>query len=339
MRNCLDDSHHHVRCAAVKALAALAPSGSVNVEQAAFREGVIGLAAVTSSPDLLLQQAVVDALADFSERDDPDAEVRIAAMDAFASVVEKSNVRLMNLRIRRLSDCEATVMLSALGSLMEPGTLVVVKSTTINGDKRVLLELIRRIRDADREVRMRSLPAIAELAAGDDRLAVDAASMCVGDVDMNVRRAAIQSLLQLSAKGDGLALKALMLRFRALESGARSTGVEALGHLAEKGNDAVISAMNILLEDRVVQMRVAALEVLAHVAERGDFHCIGRVYACTADGDADVRRSAFKTMRVLAPKGDEHVASLAYECMHSDPNAFVRRAAEDAFVALHYPVV
>merc|ERR1712194_29018 len=99
--------------------------------------------------------------------------------------------------------------------------------------------------------------------------------------------------------------------------------------------------MNMLLDDPMPQMKVAALEALAQVAERSDDRCLENIYACAEDRDANVRRSAMAALGQLAPKGkilDMHAARLAHARLDADVNASVRRTAEDAFVAMHYPL-
>lgn len=252
--------------------------------------------------------------------DDPDPDIRIAALDALLlSGSEGLGARVLSwlgdseARVRRaaaeaLSRAPVPEAVGPLGrTLSDPDTSVRVasaKALGASGLPRAVAPLLGRLDDSDPEVRE---AAVAALARIHDASAVVPLIGRIQDSRPNVRRSVARAL---GALGDVRAASALILLLRDPDEFVRTAALEALGEL--RATDAALPISSLLAEERRAGVRRAALDALSAIpSETGLGVLVSALESEDPRDDSPVRAA-------LVRAGERAVPKLA-ECLRGQP--------------------
>ncbi|HXE73919.1 MAG TPA: HEAT repeat domain-containing protein [Candidatus Nitrosotenuis sp.] len=235
-----------------------------------------------SHPNPRVRKACLDALADalwdkveqavLAALEDPDAEVRLAALHALVGPEESQAVGAALLR--RLEDPDPRVRAQAARELRGPGRPVLVEMARSGSTPQVLAALqaltpelahlaMERSQDPDPTVRALALERLAELARPLP-LEVERLSQELEHPDPGVRRAAVSCLAAL--EGDPQAIAALARALADPSWEVRRAASAALGRLGEAGAEAVLPYLD---SDSASTVEAAITALAASGSRRG----------------------------------------------------------------------
>lgn len=264
------DVHAGVRCAALRALPAMAP-----VDCATTTALVAGLLAdgekcvqEEAMKSLLLVaprggKVAIDSVSLHLRKKRPD--VRILALKALVHVARRETGASLDAAIASLGpsleDSDSNVRLEAAAAL---GFLVPL------GSERAVLVAVARLRHGRMDARVGALKALARDAPHGDRRALEAVSECLLDRTKGLRIEALKVVAQLAPVGDRLCTDAIGECLGDARPEVRLAALRLLPHLAPKDDSRVTAVANALLSDESYAVRRHALEATRLLALNAD---------------------------------------------------------------------
>lgn len=252
--------------------------------------------------------------------DDPDVDIRIAALDALLLFgtsglggrvmgwLGDADPRARRAAAEALSRDPVPSAVGALGrSLSDPDAAVRAASARALGASRLpaaVVPLLGRLDDQDPDVREAVAMALSRIH---DQSAVVPLIGRIQDSRPNVRRSVARAL---GALGDARAASALVLLLRDADGLVRTAALEALGDL--RATEAELPIASLLVDERRPEVRQAALNALSSIPSEGG------LVALIAALEGDDPREDSPVRAALVRAGDRAVPKLS-ECLRGQP--------------------